>query len=67
VSDFQKPSQTDMIAAFKRLLDAQAIAHASRDAEGFEAATDDLGHFLRMLNAGRIGEWFASRENDLTR
>jgi hypothetical protein len=61
VTDFQRVSHPDMIAAFKQLLDAQQRAHAARDAEAVEGADHDLQHFLRMMNSGRIAEWFASR------
>jgi hypothetical protein len=61
VTDFQRVSQTDMIAAFKTLLDAQQKAVAARDAEAHEAADHEMSMFLRMMNAGRLQEWFATR------
>lgn len=51
--------QIDMIAAYQRLLAAQRDAETGEERQ---AADDDLAHFLRMLAAGRIQEWFANRE-----
>ena len=53
-----KVSQLEMVAAYKRLLDARA---AAKTTEEIEAAQDDLAHYLRMLGTGRIQEWFANR------
>jgi len=61
MSDFQKPSQIDLIAAYKGLLDAQHKAIAARDAEAHEAADHEMRHFLRLLGMGRAQEWFTSR------
>lgn len=59
MSDFQKPTQIDMIAAYKALNEAQL---AARDGtEERDAADHEMRHFLRLLGMGRIQEWFAAR------
>ena len=48
-----------LATTYRQLLDAQLTAQSDDDRQ---AADDDLAHFIRMLAAGRIQEWFASRQ-----
>lgn len=58
MSEFTPVGQVEMIAAYQKLLLARTSAVSEDDKA---AAEDDLAHYLRMLAAGRIQEWFASR------
>lgn len=59
MSEFARIGHAEMLAAYQRLLEAQRTAQTPEDRE---AADDDLTHYLRMMAAGRLPEWFASRQ-----
>lgn len=58
----EKPGQSDFIREMQRLMEAQRVAIQSKDPVAIEDAAADLTHLLRMNAAGRLQEYFASRQ-----
>jgi hypothetical protein len=56
-----EPRQSDFIHECERLHRAQLDAKTTEDRD---AADDALRHFLRMHHAGRLQEYFASRQEE---
>lgn len=56
MSEMERPGQSDFIAIYQRLLDAQMAASTPEERESADA---DFSHFLRMNAAGRLDEWIA--------
>lgn len=61
MTDLTRPTQSDFITEMQRLHDAHLSALKGGDPETIQAAVDDLSHFLRMNNAGRLGEYMAQK------
>lgn len=58
----ESPKQSDFIREMQRLMDAQRAAIRSGDPEAIDHAAHDLTQLLRYNAAGRLPEYFASRQ-----
>ena len=62
MSGFTRLVHSDFVTEYHRLLAAQSAARAAKDPEAIDAADADLALFLRYNAAGRLPEYFASRQ-----
>lgn len=58
MSDFERVSQPELIAAYRKLIEARASCKTDEERE---AAQYELTQFIKYLAAGRLQEWFSSR------